>query len=486
MACKVYVCQSNDCSEKGSASLLRDIEEMCVGSGIEVVVGSCLNHCGKGPNCEIQFSGKKAGKPKVVEGVRTFKATEQLVKKELGVDVNKLHRHVAELKYEARRDPKHEVRLQKIAGAFKVLGGEDAAARREARLAGDLLAMRAREAVGTDAAAAQKDAELAVATVSDFAGGYTALSLAQEAQHLWELALESAKKAIDIAHGGSDVKQAFQLQKRLEKKIKEIQLQEQKKREDERTAKEAEELKKKQAEEQSSRKDSKDGAKGTPGPAAAKAKARPGTSKSAGAKAKARAQKKAAARSAGAEEAAEALAAREDQAKAEAEAEEKARREEESRKKAEEERIQAEQEAADQEAKMAEAREAEARARQLKEAEETLARERKARERSTEAFRARVKAEQEKRRTSSWFACCAPEHTNKTVVTCSEGHQLKPRVSTAPVHTCAVCDKQMPVNSVVYSCIPCRYNECPDCYLHKLKDDEGADAIQVAMAESAV
>jgi len=466
MACKVYVCQSNDCSEKGSASLLRDIEEMCVGSGIEVVVGSCLNHCGKGPNCEIQFSGKKAGKPKVVEGVRTFKATEQLVKKELGVDVNKLHRHVAELKYEARRDPKHEVRLQKIAGAFKVLGGEDAAARREARLAGDLFAMRAREVVGTDAAAAQKDAELAVATVSDFAGGYTALSLAQEAQHLWELALESAKKAIDIAHGGSDVKQAFQLQKRLEKKIKEIQLQEQKKREDERTA--------------------KDGAKGTPGPAAAKAKARPGTSKSAGAKAKARAQKKAAARSAGAEEAAEALAAREDQAKAEAEAEEKARREEESRKKAEEERIQAEQEAADQEAKMAEAREAEARARQLKEAEETLARERKARERSTEAFRARVKAEQEKRRTSSWFACCAPEHTNKTVVTCSEGHQLKPRVSTAPVHTCAVCDKQMPVNSVVYSCVPCRYNECPDCYLHKLKDDEGADATQVAMAESAV
>jgi len=161
---------------------LRDIEEMCVGSGVEVVLGSCLNHCGKGPNCEIQFSGKKAGKPKVVEGVKTFKATEQLVKKELGVDVSKLHRHVAELKYEARRDPKPEVRLQKIAGAFKVLGGEDSGVRKEPRLAGDLLVMRAREIVGTDAAAAQKDAELAVSTVSNFVGGYTALSLAQEAQ----------------------------------------------------------------------------------------------------------------------------------------------------------------------------------------------------------------------------------------------------------------------------------------------------------------
>lgn len=490
---KVYVCQSSDCAGKGSDKLIRDIEELCTGSKVEVVQGSCLNLCGKGPNCEIH---SKSGKTKQVTGVSNWKNTEQLVRKELGVDVGKLQKQVSELKYEARRETNLDAKMAKIDAAFKALGGEAKAADKDAQLAVDLLVMRARDMAGKDPSAARKDAEQAVARLPNFAGGHSALALVQEAQEMWEEALETVKKAIDIG-GGSDVKQSYQLQRRLEKKMKEIE--EKKKKEEKEKAAVAEANAAEAADAAGAAEDTK--------------------AKTAGVKAKAKAKKRGAkpkseADGGGEPKDREAEKATADKAKADAEAkakaeEEEARAEEEARRKAEEEEEEARRRAEEEQARERERLEKERleaeekerlakEARDLQEAKEIEKRarenkircEQQARERARDAWRVQMKAAREQAEAAKpWFGqgsgalfggCCAQEQ-GRMLPACPMGQVLQPRIA-ADITMCDTCTAAIPAAAALFSSASGKFNVCGACYDFIYKEDE-PDAARVITAE---
>lgn len=172
---KLHVCKSSSCKGLGSDKLIRDLEELCAGSsGCEAVNGTCLDHCGRGPNVKVQ-SGSGS---KVIEGVKTFKDMRNLLEKTAGAKIKKLDWQISEIKYEARR-AKGPDRLAKAEKGFKALGGEDKASK-EPKLAASLFAFRAEEALrsGGDAEGALRDARQAYALWKGFAPAYVASAIA--------------------------------------------------------------------------------------------------------------------------------------------------------------------------------------------------------------------------------------------------------------------------------------------------------------------
>lgn len=175
MTTKLHVCKSSSCKGLGSDKLIRDLEELCAGSsGCEAVNGTCLDHCGRGPNVKVQ-SGSGS---KVIEGVKTFKDMRNLLEKTAGAKIKKLDWQISEMKYEARR-AKGPDRLAKVEKGLKALGGEEKASK-EPKLAASLFAFRAEEALrsGGDAEAALRDARQAYALWKGFAPAYVASAMA--------------------------------------------------------------------------------------------------------------------------------------------------------------------------------------------------------------------------------------------------------------------------------------------------------------------
>mmetsp|Transcript_16329 Transcript_16329/g.38640 ORF Transcript_16329/g.38640 Transcript_16329/m.38640 type:complete len:371 (+) Transcript_16329:45-1157(+) len=175
MATKLFVCKSSSCRGLGSDKLIRDLEELCADSaGCQAFNGSCLDHCGKGPNVQVQ---SKSGKV-VIEGVKTFKDVRNLLEKSAGAKIKKLDYQVAEIKYEARR-AKGPDRLAKVEKGLKALGGEDKASK-EPKLAASLLAFRAEELLrgGGDLENALRDAQRAALLWKGFAPAHLASALA--------------------------------------------------------------------------------------------------------------------------------------------------------------------------------------------------------------------------------------------------------------------------------------------------------------------
>lgn len=226
---KVLVCQSSDCTGKCSGALFRDLEDLCFGSGVAVEQTQCLDHCGKGPNIQIVIKGKA---PKIIEKIDSFKVVEKILKSEVGVDVKKLYKQVAEIKYEIRRSKAKDDKLSKIDKAFKALGGEEKAKEQEPQQAASILILRAKEAIEKDPKRALSDAEKA-AELDPLSGQAVIIqALAHEKLGNWEQAEKAAGEA--IAKG--EIRDGTGIQRRTKDKLKEKE-----KDEEEKKAKEAEE-----------------------------------------------------------------------------------------------------------------------------------------------------------------------------------------------------------------------------------------------------
>lgn len=211
---QVQICTSTDCRSKGSQALIKDLEDLCAETSIDVVPSVCQNHCGKGPNVTI-FTKGKAGK--VNEGIGPFKAIEKLLKVEVGIELKSLQKQVAEIKYEIRRSKDSGDKAAKLAKAFKVLGGEERAVVQEPRQAFQLLVMRARDVVGSNPNAALKDAQQATEICPDAAQGFVMVASAFEKLGKWEESLKAAEQAIEKG----DARDATGILKRMKDKMKE-------------------------------------------------------------------------------------------------------------------------------------------------------------------------------------------------------------------------------------------------------------------------
>lgn len=194
---KILACQNASCTSLGATHLVRDLEELAQGR-CEVEEWGCLGKCGKGPNVELQWKG---GKVKVVEGVKAWKKTLGLITDKAEIDVSGSVKKLGKIKYEARREENSGAKLAKIKEGFDALGGEAGAANSEPRLAAELLVMRSREVVKTQAADALKDAQLASQLASTWAQAKLALGNAAEAMNMPKDALTALQEALDIGKG---------------------------------------------------------------------------------------------------------------------------------------------------------------------------------------------------------------------------------------------------------------------------------------------
>lgn len=212
MTAKLYVCQSHSCKDFGSKPLLPDLEELCAGV-CEVVGSSCLDHCARGPNVEVHYRGAKSNRAqKVVEGIRTFRKVEDLLKSEAGFKLSSLQRQVGQLKYDARRAELPSRRLAILQKALGALGGENKGCIKEPVLTSQLLTMRSREC--GDPAMALRDAEQASALCPESAPANLALALALESAGRYDDALK-ALDAADIGTGSVDMKEMRQIEDRI-------------------------------------------------------------------------------------------------------------------------------------------------------------------------------------------------------------------------------------------------------------------------------
>mmetsp|Transcript_89887 Transcript_89887/g.196708 ORF Transcript_89887/g.196708 Transcript_89887/m.196708 type:complete len:430 (-) Transcript_89887:40-1329(-) len=208
---KFLVCTSTDCSGKGSAALLRDLEDLGASCGFEAQASTCLNHCGKGPNVQVSSDGKNGN---VIEKVADFKAIEKLIKSEAGAEIKKTVKAVAEIKYDFRRGkgdkPTH---LEK---AWKLLGGsEEKAVAQEPLQASQLLVMRAREVVGSNPKSALADATKAVEMCATSGQAWVLKATACEKLNQFEEALKAAEKAIELG----EVRDGTGIQRRMKQKV---------------------------------------------------------------------------------------------------------------------------------------------------------------------------------------------------------------------------------------------------------------------------
>lgn len=247
MARAIQVCTSTDCMSKGAKHVWKDLEDICSGTGCEVNGATCLNHCGKGPNVEIRMKGKE---PKVIEKVDTFKAMEKILKSEVGVEMKKPERQLAEIKYELRRGKSAPDRMSKMQKAFQILGGEEKAGSTDARLASQLFVLRAKELLDSSATKALEDAQRATELWPKASEAFLVLGLAFEKLGKWNEALEAAEKAVELG----DMKEGSGLVRRMRPKATDIGAEVKKeegeaKKKEAAAAKKAEEEAKKKAEE---------------------------------------------------------------------------------------------------------------------------------------------------------------------------------------------------------------------------------------------
>merc|ERR1740121_1052913 len=210
---KLHVCQGPTCIKQDSKALACDIEDLVAG-GCEVTAGGCLNHCGKGPNIEVDKKGKK----KVIEGVLNYKKAEQVVKGEAGIAVSGVMSTVANLKYDIRRTSDG---LPKIDKALKALGGQDKGASTQPRLTAELLVMRALASVKKDAEGAMRDGQRALELFPKFAPAHHAMAAALEVMEKWPEATEALKKALDMGGVALDQRECYALERRLKAKVEE-------------------------------------------------------------------------------------------------------------------------------------------------------------------------------------------------------------------------------------------------------------------------
>ncbi|CAE8638107.1 unnamed protein product, partial [Polarella glacialis] len=183
-------------------------------------MSGCLGHCGKGPNCNVV--GGSQGRSIVVKGLKKMSKIEALIMDHIeGFEQNAVQKKVAKLKYTARREEKPADRLAKIAEALALLGPEAKASASEPTLFAQLLVMRARETVKSNAAAALKDAQTAIELVPDWAMGQIVLSQALEASTKIHEATEAMAAALKIGYGVDKQVMKRQLQ-RLERRAAEV------------------------------------------------------------------------------------------------------------------------------------------------------------------------------------------------------------------------------------------------------------------------
>ncbi|CAK0848411.1 unnamed protein product [Prorocentrum cordatum] len=197
---RLGVCQNGSCSSVGSTMLLRDIEEYC-GKHAEVCASTCLNRCGKGPNVEITADGAVT----IVEGVKSFKRMEKMILENVeDCELEGYRRKVAQLKFDSRRQETTEGKLAKIAEAFEALGGEQRAIDKNAKQSSQLLVLRSRALLKSEAEKALADAEVAAKLRASQPQPYLALADAlaqlkrpQEAQQAMQQALELTTAAFE-------------------------------------------------------------------------------------------------------------------------------------------------------------------------------------------------------------------------------------------------------------------------------------------------
>eukprot|EP00927_Polykrikos_kofoidii_P052003 TRINITY_DN45772_c0_g1_i1.p1 TRINITY_DN45772_c0_g1~~TRINITY_DN45772_c0_g1_i1.p1 ORF type:complete len:303 (+),score=100.15 TRINITY_DN45772_c0_g1_i1:59-967(+) len=156
---RLTVCNGVQCTKKGGAELLEDIEDLCKGF-TSVTTQDCLLECQKGPNIQCMYKGKKASKGlQIHTGLSTFKKVAQLVRTEAGLPMTDDALLIAEYKFNDRRDEKQ--RPEVAEGYEKAVEAEETRKRLEAeelerkKLAA---AKKRREKAAADAKA-KKDAE---------------------------------------------------------------------------------------------------------------------------------------------------------------------------------------------------------------------------------------------------------------------------------------------------------------------------------------
>lgn len=211
---KILVCQNSSCSSLGAVALIRDIEELAQGQ-CDVEEWGCLGKCGKGPNIEIQQKGQS---PKVVQGVTSFKKAVSIVKDKGDVDVEGNVKKFGKMKFELRREEDAGLRLEKLMAAFTALGDMASAAKSEPRLLAELLVLRSKETLKSQAAAAFKDAQMACELAATWAQAKIALGAACEATGRAAEGVVALQEALDIGkciNKGGVKRQMTRLQRKV-------------------------------------------------------------------------------------------------------------------------------------------------------------------------------------------------------------------------------------------------------------------------------
>eukprot|EP00927_Polykrikos_kofoidii_P047346 TRINITY_DN4144_c0_g2_i1.p1 TRINITY_DN4144_c0_g2~~TRINITY_DN4144_c0_g2_i1.p1 ORF type:complete len:412 (-),score=119.68 TRINITY_DN4144_c0_g2_i1:68-1303(-) len=208
----IKVCTSIQCSQRGAKDLVKDIEEICLGSTCKVQAGSCVDRCTRGPNVEVNKNGSKT----IIEGVNDFAKAYKVISSEGGVKISSTMKQVATLKYEARRT-NGSARMVVLKKAFGILGDEATARKKEPLILAGLLLMRVVETMTSHAEAALKDAELAVMLAPNWGSALLHVALALDANGKRAEARDTVDSLTDkYANDDALMQRVFALERKMD------------------------------------------------------------------------------------------------------------------------------------------------------------------------------------------------------------------------------------------------------------------------------
>lgn len=211
MPAKIKICTGGDCVSLGGSHLVRDLEDLADGQCV-VMESSCFGKCGKGPNVEVTLNGP----PQLIHRVNKFsKACETL--EDAGFGIDSMTKKSGKEKWSIRREEDPAKRKEKLAVAFKTVGGESNV--QYPALLSSLLVMRSKETLKVSPVSATKDAKRA----SELAPGYPQALLtyanALEAISYSADGMKALQQLLDLGHEGTNKTQIKKLMQRMERKV---------------------------------------------------------------------------------------------------------------------------------------------------------------------------------------------------------------------------------------------------------------------------